>query len=285
MRKIGAKESKRDYMIYSDTLDQKYKPDMFLLKMSIGVIAMILSVLIDITVLTDFIRANRIHVGFNSEGISGLGAIGGFIFVFDLLLPFAFIALKRRYCRVDMAPWVLIYTGFAVIAVFLACILLIRLSLVIPDDVARGSTTYEQAYIFALLPLATSVTCSIIFWITYNPILIKMRETEQLIFSESEKLMSVQSELEKYESDEGDYLTRLVEEEDRRYQHKMQEIKSIEVDLKAYFRRKLAETLAEPDSASILSAVEFTPYVEPVKLIEIPQSMLQIISEKGEKSA
>jgi hypothetical protein len=47
------------------------------------------------------------------------------------------------------------------------------------------------------------------------------------------------------------------------------------VDLKAYFRRRLAETLAQPDAASILSANEFTPQIEPVEMLDVPLSMMQ----------
>ena len=275
MKTNATGDNERDLMFCSKTIEAKYRPDHFFLKASMGFVALAISMAIDVAVLLDFVRANRIPVGFFADGIGGFGIIAGFILVLDVLLPVSFIALKRRHCRSDMAPWALIGGGFLIVAAFVACMLLVRLSLVTPETIARGSRTYPQAYVFALLPIGTSVTSAMLFWMAYNPLLKKMHECEQRIFSESEKLRGIQSELAKYDCDNGDYRSRLVEEEHRRYQQKFQEIKNMAADLKAHFRRRLAETLADPNAATVLSAFDIAPFVERVEMMEIPQFMLR----------
>ena len=265
--------SERDPMICSESITAKYKPDHFFLKSAMGWATMALTIVIDACVLWDFVQANRIPINFTQYGIGGFGVVAAFLLVLDVLLPITFVAMKRRYCKSDMTPALLIASSFLIVLVFVACMLTVRISLVTPETIERGSRTYPQAWIFALLPIGTSITSSLLFWMAYNPLLNKMCECEQRAYSEGEKLRSVRSELAKYESDNGDYRTRLVEEEANRYKQKFKEIQAIAVDLKVYYRRRLAEELADPKSASILCANEFEPYAEPAEVMGIPESM------------
>ena len=269
----------RDPMISSETIKRKYLPDHYFLKNSMGWATMILTLAIDSCVLVDFVTANRIPVGFGIAGLGGLGVIAAFLLVLDILLPITFIALKRRYCKSDITPMILIIASFAIVLIFVACMLIVRMSLITPETLARGTRTYPQAWIFALLPIGTSLASSMLFWMAYNPLLNQMCEAEQRVYSEGEKLMRVRSELAKYEADDGDYRLRLIEEEDRRYRSKFAEIKAVAVDIKAYFRRRLAEILADPQAASVLSSSFTEP--EPVEIMDIPESLKKYIKENN----
>jgi len=296
-RKIKKEEDLRDYMIYSDSIDQKYKPDSIVFHRYFVRFLIFVIIALDAAILVAFAVANRVPPGFSLVGASGAGLIGGLILLLDCTLPFAIMALKRRRCGLDVSQKTVIVSALSIVLLFVACIFWIRITLVppearmlhVPADILASlppdSPTVPQAIIFGLLPLATSITGIILVGLTYDPLKIKMQFFEQKIFSESEKLMSVNAELAKYNLDMGDYITRIFEEEHRRYQNKMLEIRAMEVDLKAYFRRRLAETLAQPDSASILSALDYTPYVERVEMMEIPESIIEMLKERGEKSA
>jgi len=271
----------RDFLLFSETIKEKYRPDHFFLKNIAGWITLLATLLIDTSVLWDFVQANRIPIGFSLHGLGGFGVVAGFLLVLDILLPIVFVSLKRQYCRTEMTPKVLVVGSFTIVGIFILSMLAVRWSLVTPETIARGSKTYPQVIIFGLLPIGTSITSSLLFWLSYNPLLKKMCYLEMVVFSENEKLMNVQSELVKYDCDKGDFRSRLVEAEHSRYQQKFLEIKILDSKLKAYFRRRLAEFLANPRDATILSENEFLPQIESVEMMDVSNCMKQTTNNGG----
>jgi hypothetical protein len=123
-----------------------------------------------------------------------------------------------------------------------------------------------------------------LFWLSYNPLLIEMCRCEESIYEEQELLIKVRSELAKYNADDSDYRERLVEEEHERYQQKFNEIKVVALDVKSYFRRRLAEILADPKAATILSANEFAAGMTPVEMIDISRNKQSNVLKVREKN-
>lgn len=273
-------QEERDPMIYSSSIKEKYQPDHFFLKSPTGLIAILLIVIIDSAVLMDFVTANRIAVNFSFTGLVGFGIIAAYLLVLNVLLPIAFIAIKRNRYGVDNTPSLLIASCFGIVVIFVVCMLAVRWSLVTPDTLASGSRTYAQAIMFSLLPVGTAMASSLLLFSAYNPLLKKMCFFEQQAFSEGEKLREAQAELAKYEADEGDYLSRLITEEEGRYNQKFEQITAMSPHLKTYFRRKLSSILADPRSATILCADKPEPYQGDVKRVTLQDLMKDMNSKK-----
>lgn len=261
-------QKKFDGFITSETISYKYREDHFLTKTAIGVFLLIATLVLDFFVLIDFVTANRIAVGFSVSGISGIAVALTFLLVLDVSMPALVLMIKRQSYRVEKVSWPLAVLVTLMLVTFVVLMVGARWSLVTPDTLSRGSRTYTQAVIFGLLPVGTSITSAAVFWISYNPLLKRMENCEQRIFSDGEKLREKKIELARYEADTGSYKARLEIEEYLRYKQKFEEIKVVAGDLKAYFRRKLAEKLADPRAITVLSSKEFHPSMDDVEMLE-----------------
>lgn len=277
MRKNKNVSEERNPLIASKSINEEYKPSHWMFTMGFGIFLMILTYVLDSGPIYDMTEASRI------SGFRAFTTVGAFLLVLDTLLPVLFVGLKAVYCKTENCHPAILAVGFGIVIIFVAMMFWVRLDNIDPGSEFEPSRyTLATAMIYGILPLATSITSGVIFWFSFNPLKNEMHIQEQRAFSECEYLKYEQTKLAKYNADNGDYRTRLAEEEYNRYMSKFNQIKNISTDLKQYFRRQLARIIADPSEAEAITVSAADIPGEDVQMMEIPECLkAQLANMKG----
>lgn len=240
----------------SDAIKYKFRPNHLLLSAAFAVVLLIVTLLADASVIYQFLKVNRIRVGFTSlESLAGFGILSALLIALDLVTPAVALALKRRIHKVEKTPMPLILLGIGGLLVLIVVMFSVRLSLVTPESIERGTQTVPSAIVFGLAPILTTVGSTIFFWISYHPLAKEMENLLQRRYSCQKELVLREADRAKY-PEEDVLRERLVKEQFQLYLQTVHRIEAMASKYKLLFRTELAKKLGTPLAATVLSDCE-----------------------------
>lgn len=200
--------------------------------------------------------------------------IGGFIIAFDVIPLFLGIQFRRIKQGISKDKFI-IY--MALVACVMACVLNIVLRLMTMDQMAPnlsesatsfiGSasqvvqesdatgidvTALSLALVGIVIPFITSLGSFLVSYLTYNPLMVRKRNQEELLAEKHDELRRIEAILFEYDSDPK-FADNLILDDTGKYEEMKKMQRALVLSYADYVRQRLKEHLANPTAINALS--------------------------------
>ncbi len=247
---------------------KKYKPDTPMDNAIVPYFIMILCASIDATCFLNLFKL----ISYDSPTLLAL-QVAGFLFAFDIVPLYLGIQFRRIKQGVSKDIFVL-WVAFVVCT--MACVLNIILRLMTmektaPDlsftttnfigvlnetqgsDVASIDTTaFALALVGIVIPFLTSLGSFFVSYLTYNPLMVRKRNLEELINEKRDEIRRINALLLEYDAD-TEFAENLIQDEFGKYEEMKKQHRALVLSYCGYIRQRLKEHLANPTSINALS--------------------------------
>lgn len=178
-------------------------------------------------------------------------------------LPF-FIAHNLHRCEIDRKKVLRFFNRFCIIFIFIFLCIVFIYRIVNGTDMTTNESSWGtddsslpyilQSVFFALIPIATSLLCFIINYVSYNPIQKKINIKRREILFKREDVNELEALIVEIEA-KGDYKKFLEDKDDQMYRAANDMIDSIGEYYKAYVRTEIVKQLQSPADTTDLSII------------------------------
>lgn len=200
--------------------------------------------------------------------------VAGFLFAFDvvpLYLGIQFRRIKQGISKDKFIMWM------ALIVCAMACMLNIVLRLMTMDQMApdlssatnsfigvvsQGTQDSETAGVDAtalglalvgiVIPFVTSLGSFFISYLTYNPLMVRKRNQEELIAEKKDEIRRLDAILFEYDAD-TEFAEHLIQDDTGKYEEMKKMQRALVLSYAEYVRQRLKEHLANPTAINALS--------------------------------
>lgn len=245
---------------------KKYQADTPLDKSFVPYLIMIFCAVVDATVFINLFKL----ISYDSPFMLGV-EVAGFLFAFDAVPLYLGIQLRRLKQGISEDKFILwIAIGVCALAVILNVFLRVSTIDLMSPDTASASTSYfgtatEQNVstdtdptaialtVFGItLPLLTSMGSFFISYLTYNPLKVKKRASEEMLAEKTDEIRRIDAYISEYEAD-IDFAKNLKEDDENKYLEMKKYQKALVLSYADYVRQKLKEHIGDPTSTNVLS--------------------------------
>ena len=260
--KIG-KQGELRYNLRVKLAQNRGKAEQLLLKSAVSIILMLICMVIDFFNLSQIFNA-FLYDAIVMQRLLTITAIIGI----DCSVIYLGIVLKKKEQGFRVGK----YTAGSLVAAFIVTFIAnisLRIAtkdLVLPDwsvattsifgEVGKSDTSSNLSLVYALfagvMPLITSLVSFAVSYICYDPLKERVNKLEKEQVALEEEIGELESILKEYDSDE-DFLERLIEDDDRKYQDVYDVIQEEGMYYCSYVRERLKEHLGNPTSNNALS--------------------------------
>ena len=200
--------------------------------------------------------------------------VAGFLFAFDvvpLYLGIQFRRIKQGISKDKFIMWM------ALIVCAMACVLNIVLRLMTMDQMAPDlsastvsfigttsqgvqeseaagvdATALGLALVGIVIPFVTSLGSFFISYLTYNPLMVRKRNQEELIAEKKDEIRRLDAILFEYDAD-TDFAEHLIQDDTGKYEEMKKMQRALVLSYADYVRQRLKEHLANPTAINALS--------------------------------
>lgn len=247
-------------------IPMKYRADTLLDKSFVPYFIMLFCAMVDATVFINLFKL----ISYDSPVMLGV-EVAGFLFAFDAVPLYLGIQLRRLKQGISKDRFII---WIAICVCVLACILnvFLRISTIdlMSPDTASASTSYfgtvtEQSIsteadpvavaltVFGIcLPILTSCGSFFISYLTYNPLKVKKRVTEEMLAEKTDEIRRIDAYIGEYEADIN-FAENLKEDDEGKYCEMQKYQKALVLSYADYVRQRLKEHIGDPTSTNVLS--------------------------------
>lgn len=200
--------------------------------------------------------------------------VAGFLFAFDVVPLYLGIQFRRIKQGISKDKFIM-YMALVVCA--MACVLNIVLRLMTMDQMAPdlsassisfiGSTSQVVqeseatavdatalglALVGIVIPFVTSLGSFFISYLTYNPLMVRKRNQEELIAEKKDEIRRLDAILFEYDAD-TDFAEHLIQDDTGKYEEMKKMQRALVLSYADYVRQRLKEHLANPTAINALS--------------------------------
>lgn len=247
-------------------IDKKYRPDTPFDHSFIPYLIMLFCGIVDASVFISLFKM----ISYDSPFMLGV-QVAGFLFAFDVVPIYLGIQLRRLKQGISKDKFIL---WLALAVCVLACVMNVALRLTtieqMSPDLSSASTSYfgtvsEEATdksvdptaialtIFGIgLPMLTSIGSFFISYLTYNPLKVRKRFSEEMLGEKIDEIRRLDAILSEYEAD-SEFADHLREDDQGKYEEMRKMQRAVVINYCEYVRQRLKEHLANPTSINALS--------------------------------
>ena len=200
--------------------------------------------------------------------------VAGFLFAFDVIplyLGIQFRRIKQGISKDRFIIWM------ALVVCAMACVLNIVLRLMTMDQMAPdlssaaisfvgttsqgvqesdadgvNATALGLALVGIVIPFVTSIGSFFISYLTYNPLMVRKRNQEELIAEKKDEIRRLDAILFEYDAD-TDFAEHLIQDDTGKYEEMKKMQRALVLSYADYVRQRLKEHLANPTAINALS--------------------------------
>ena len=200
--------------------------------------------------------------------------VAGFLFAFDvvpLYLGIQFRRIKQGLSKDKFIMWM------ALVVCAMACVLNIVLRLMTMDQLAPdlssaaisfigttsqgvqeseaagvNATALGLALVGIVIPFVTSLGSFFISYLTYNPLMVRKRNQEELIAEKKDEIRRLDASLFEYDAD-TEFAEHLIQDDAGKYEEMKKMQRALVLSYADYVRQRLKEHLANPTAINALS--------------------------------
>ena len=248
---------------------KKYKADTPMDKSFVPYLIMVLCGTIDAACFINLFKM----ISYDSPFLLGI-QVAGFLFAFDvvpLYLGIQFRRIKQGLSKDKFIMWL------AFIVCVMACVLNIVLRLMTMDQMAPdlsstttsfiGTATQEAqasestgvdptalglALVGIVIPFVTSLGSFFISYLTYNPLMVRKRNEEELLGEKKDEIRRLDAILFEYDAD-TEFAEHLMQDDEGKFQEMKKMQRALVLSYCDYVRQRLKEHLANPTAINALS--------------------------------
>lgn len=247
-------------------IGKKYKADTPLDKSFVPYLIMLFCAVVDASVFVSLFKM----ISYDSPFMLGI-EVAGFLFGFDVVPLYIGIQLRRLKQGISK-DWFVLW--MALVVCVLACVMNVALRLTTIDqmfpDLSSASTSYfgtvteETAdtsidptaialTIFGIgLPMLTSIGSFFISYLTYNPLKVRKRASEEMLAEKNDEIRRLDAILSEYDAD-PEFAEHLREDDEGKFEEIKKMHRAVVINYCEYVRQRLKEHLANPTAISALS--------------------------------
>lgn len=248
---------------------KKYKADTPMDKSFVPYLIMVLCGTIDAACFINLFKM----ISYDSPFLLGI-QVAGFLFAFDvvpLYLGIQFRRIKQGLSKDKFIMWL------AFIVCAMACVLNIVLRLMTMDqmapDLSSATTSFigtaaqevqvsEEtgvdptalglALVGIVIPFVTSLGSFFISYLTYNPLMVRKRNEEELLGEKKDEIRRLDAILFEYDAD-TEFAEHLIQDDEGKFQEMKKMQRALVLSYCDYVRQRLKEHLANPTAINALS--------------------------------
>ena len=248
---------------------KKYKADTPMDKSFVPYLIMVLCGTIDAACFINLFKM----ISYDSPFLLGI-QVAGFLFAFDvvpLYLGIQFRRIKQGLSKDKFIMWL------AFIVCAMACVLNIVLRLMTMDqmapDLSSATTSFigtaaqevqvsEEtgvdptalglALVGIVIPFVTSLGSFFISYLTYNPLMVRKRNEEELLGEKKDEIRRLDAILFEYDAD-AEFAEHLIQDDEGKFQEMKKMQRALVLSYCDYVRQRLKEHLANPTAINALS--------------------------------
>ena len=200
--------------------------------------------------------------------------VAGFLFAFDVIplyLGIQFRRIKQGISKDRFIIWM------ALVVCAMACVLNIVLRLMTMDQMAPDlssaaisfvgttsqgvqesdadgvdATALGLALVGIVIPFVTSIGSFFISYLTYNPLMVRKRNQEELIAEKKDEIRRLDAILFEYDAD-TEFAEHLIQDDTGKYEEMKKMQRALVLSYADYVRQRLKEHLANPTAINALS--------------------------------
>ena len=247
-------------------IGKKYKADTPLDKSFVPYLIMLFCAVVDASVFVSLFKM----ISYDSPFMLGI-EVAGFLFGFDVVPLYIGIQLRRLKQGISK-DWFVLW--MALVVCVLACVMNVALRLTTIDqmfpDLSSASTSYfgtvteETAdtsidptaialTIFGIgLPMLTSIGSFFISYLTYNPLKVRKRASEEMLAEKNDEIRRLDAILSEYDAD-PEFAEHLRKDDEGKFEEIKKMHRAVVINYCEYVRQRLKEHLANPTAISALS--------------------------------
>jgi len=248
---------------------KKYKADTPMDKSFVPYLIMVLCGTIDAACFINLFKM----ISYDSPFLLGI-QVAGFLFAFDVVPLYLGIQFRRIKQGVSKDKFIM-WLAFIVCA--MACVLNIVLRLMTMDqmapDLSSATTSFigtaaqevqvsEEtgvdptalglALVGIVIPFVTSLGSFFISYLTYNPLMVRKRNEEELLGEKKDEIRRLDAILFEYDAD-TEFAEHLIQDDEGKFQEMKKMQRALVLSYCDYVRQRLKEHLANPTAINALS--------------------------------
>lgn len=248
---------------------KKYKADTPMDKSFVPYLIMVLCGTIDAACFINLFKL----ISYDSPFLLAI-QVAGFLFAFDvvpLYLGIQFRRIKQGISKDKFIMWM------ALVVCAMACVLNIVLRLMTMDQMAPDlsastvsfigstpqgvqeseatgvdATALGLALVGIVIPFVTSLGSFFISYLTYNPLMVRKRNQEELIAEKKDEIRRLDAILFEYDAD-TEFAEHLIQDDTGKYEEMKKMQRALVLSYADYVRQRLKEHLANPTAINALS--------------------------------
>lgn len=248
---------------------KKYKADTPMDKSFVPYLIMVLCGTIDAACFINLFKM----ISYDSPFLLGI-QVAGFLFAFDVVPLYLGIQFRRTKQGLSKDKFIM-WLAFIVCA--MACVLNIVLRLMTMDqmapDLSSATTSFigtaaqevqvsEEtgvdptalglALVGIVIPFVTSLGSFFISYLTYNPLMVRKRNEEELLGEKKDEIRRLDAILFEYDAD-TEFAEHLIQDDEGKFQEMKKMQRALVLSYCDYVRQRLKEHLANPTAINALS--------------------------------